>query len=81
MRELRTESELRPENIEAELPVRRSYARLRELSPEQAQRTIFITGGAFTDTSRKFLETTDNDRLEKPFDRGKLDAILARYVN
>jgi len=57
------------------------HERLRSLAPEQAERTIFITGGAFTDTSRKFLETTDNDRLEKPFDRSKLDAIVARYVN
>jgi PAS domain S-box-containing protein len=57
------------------------HERLRELAPEQAERTIFITGGAFTDTSRKFLETTANDRLEKPFDRGKLDAIVARYLN
>src|SRR5450432_1452425 len=55
--------------------------RLRELALDQAERTIFITGGAFTDASRKFLETTANDRLEKPFDQHKLRAIVARYVN
>jgi PAS domain S-box-containing protein len=57
------------------------HERLRELSLDQAQRTIFITGGAFTDASRKFLETTANDRLEKPFDQHKLRAIVARYLN
>jgi len=57
------------------------HERLRELALDQAERTIFITGGAFTETSRKFLETTANDRLEKPFDQHKLRAIVARYLN
>jgi len=57
------------------------HARLSELDAEQAERTIFITGGAFTDASRKFLETTANDRLEKPFDQHKLRALVARYLN
>jgi len=57
------------------------HQRLLELDRDQAGRTIFITGGAFTDASRKFLETTANDRLEKPFDQQKLRQIVARYVN
>ena len=57
------------------------HERLLELDREQAERTIFITGGAFTDASRKFLETTANDRLEKPFDQQKLRQIVARYLN
>jgi PAS domain S-box-containing protein len=57
------------------------HERLRVLALDQAERTIFITGGAFTDASRKFLETTANDRLEKPFDQHKLRAIVARYLN
>jgi PAS domain S-box-containing protein len=57
------------------------YERLSVLSLDQAERTIFITGGAFTDASRKFLETTANERLEKPFDQHKLRAIVARYLN
>ena len=57
------------------------HERLLGLDREQAERTIFITGGAFTDASRKFLETTANDRLEKPFDQHKLRQIVARYVN
>jgi len=57
------------------------HQRLSALDREQAERTIFITGGAFTDASRKFLETTANDRLEKPFDQQKLRQIIARYLN
>jgi CheY-like chemotaxis protein len=57
------------------------HERLLELAHDQAERTIFITGGAFTDASRKFLETTANDRLEKPFDQHKLRQIVARYLN
>ena len=57
------------------------HQRLLEVDSAQAARTIFITGGAFTDASRKFLETTANDRLEKPFDQLKLRQIVARYVN
>jgi len=57
------------------------HQRLLMLDRKQAERTIFITGGAFTDASRKFLETTANDRLEKPFDQQKLRQIIARYLN
>lgn len=57
------------------------HERLLDLDRAQAERTIFITGGAFTDASRKFLETTANDRLEKPFDQQKLRQIVARYLN
>ena len=57
------------------------HQRLLALDRKQAERTIFITGGAFTDASRKFLETTANDRLEKPFDQQKLRQIIARYLN
>jgi len=57
------------------------HQRLLSLDRKQAERTIFITGGAFTEASRKFLETTANDRLEKPFDQQKLRQIIARYLN
>src|SRR6478609_8772642 len=57
------------------------HQRLLSLDRKQAERTIFITGGAFTESSRKFLETTENDRLEKPFDQQKLHQIIARYLN
>jgi signal transduction histidine kinase len=35
---------------------------------EQASRMIFLTGGAFTNRARLFLDETPNLRIEKPFD-------------
>ena len=55
----------------------------RELSraaPEQANRMIFLTGGAFTDKARQFLSETVREYLEKPFDPVNLRAIVQRYL-
>lgn len=57
------------------------HAELKRLDPEQAERMIFITGGAFTAASRQFLETVANRRLDKPFTTAKvleLSRALAR---
>ncbi len=35
--------------------------------PGLARRFVFLTGGAFTEAARRFLERTDRPRLEKPF--------------
>ena len=37
------------------------------VAPEQADRMIFITGGAFTEKARAFLSETPKEHLEKPF--------------
>jgi CheY-like chemotaxis protein len=55
----------------------------RELSraaPEQANRMIFLTGGAFTEKARQFLSETVRECLEKPFDPVNLRAIVQRYL-
>jgi signal transduction histidine kinase/CheY-like chemotaxis protein len=44
------------------------YAEIVRLDPSQAQRIVFLTGGAFTPTARDFLSSTTNRRIEKPFD-------------
>jgi PAS domain S-box-containing protein len=44
------------------------YAEIVRLDPSQAQRIVFLTGGAFTPTARDFLSSTSNRRIEKPFD-------------
>jgi PAS domain S-box-containing protein len=41
------------------------------------RRIIFMTGGAFTDGARRFLEGVPNRWLEKPFDRAALERALA----
>jgi fructose-bisphosphate aldolase class 1 len=35
--------------------------------PEQASRFVFMSGGAFTEDARQFLEATTQPRLDKPF--------------
>jgi signal transduction histidine kinase/CheY-like chemotaxis protein len=41
------------------------------------RRMVFLTGGAFTEASRQFLERVPNPRFEKPIRADKIDAILA----
>jgi CheY-like chemotaxis protein/anti-sigma regulatory factor (Ser/Thr protein kinase) len=38
------------------------------LDPAQARRIVFLTGGAFTQSARDFIEGVPNRRIEKPFD-------------
>jgi CheY-like chemotaxis protein len=55
----------------------RFYEELSKLVPEQAQRVIFMTGGAFTEQSRAFLASTGLPCLEKPLEPHRLRALLA----
>ena len=49
--------------------------------PEQAQRIVFITGGAFTPAARSFVARTSNRVLEKPFDLQQLRAAVAEHLS
>jgi signal transduction histidine kinase len=49
------------------------YDELRKSAPGQAERMVFITGGAFTVRAREFLERVPNFRVSKPFD---VEALL-----
>jgi len=44
--------------------------------PELAQRFVFVTGGAFTERARKFVDEVGLPVIEKPFDLTKLPALL-----
>jgi signal transduction histidine kinase len=46
---------------------------LTKAAPAQAERMVFVTGGAFTTRAREFLARVPNPRLSKPFD---VDALL-----
>jgi CheY-like chemotaxis protein len=48
------------------------HAALSQLAPEQAEKIIFMTGGAFTNGAREFLDRVQNPRIEKPFDADQL---------
>jgi CheY-like chemotaxis protein len=56
------------------------HAELAAQMPEQAERMIFITGGAFTPRGREFLENVANPRIEKPFDTRDLLALVRGFV-
>lgn len=47
--------------------------------PHMAQRFIFMTGGAFTNRARTFLESVPNPKLEKPFDSKTLRRVVAGH--
>ena len=53
---------------------------LLHLAPEHARRMIFLTGGAFTPSAREFLNRVDNLRVDKPYDRRNLLALVDRAV-
>jgi CheY-like chemotaxis protein len=56
------------------------HRELSRVAPEQANRMIFLTGGAFTTKARHFLSETPKEHIEKPFDPANLRAIVRRYL-
>jgi CheY-like chemotaxis protein len=52
------------------------YGELRRVKPAQAERMVFLSGGAFTAAARDFLDDVPNQRLEKPFDARQLLALV-----
>jgi signal transduction histidine kinase len=53
------------------------HEELSRIAPDQAKRMIFLTGGAFTERGRLFLDHVPNVRLEKPFDVANILQIIA----
>ncbi|HET9553286.1 MAG TPA: ATP-binding protein [Anaeromyxobacteraceae bacterium] len=56
------------------------HARLAASDPAAAARMIFLTGGAFTDQAREFLERVPNARVEKPFEPVALREAVAATI-
>lgn len=52
------------------------YESLLRVAPEQAERLVFMTGGAFTPAARAFLDQVPNPRIEKPFSSQKLRLMV-----
>jgi signal transduction histidine kinase len=50
---------------------------LSRIAPDQAERMIFFTGGAFTDRAREFLKRVPNPRIDKPFEMANVLAVIA----
>src|SRR5262245_40677839 len=57
------------------------HTELLRIAPDQAERVIFLTGGAFTPDTQAFLETIGNPRLEKPFDPAALRALVSARMD
>jgi FixJ family two-component response regulator len=56
------------------------HDRLCQVAPALADRTVFLTGGAFTPGARDFLARIPNPRIEKPFEPDQLRALVARVL-
>jgi PAS domain S-box-containing protein len=56
------------------------YEALCASHPRLAESMVFLTGGAFTEEARAFLERVPNPRIEKPFEPEALRAVVARVV-
>ncbi len=54
----------------------RVYEELSASNPDLLDRFAFITGGAFTDSARDFLDGYGGLRLEKPFHVADVEALL-----
>jgi PAS domain S-box-containing protein len=57
------------------------HAELEAKDPPLARRMVFLTGGAFTDAGREFLERVENARVEKPFERAALREAVFRAMS
>ena len=56
------------------------HARLLEQAPDQADRMVFVTGGAFTVGAQEFLERLPTPWFEKPCDVAELRNAIAALI-
>lgn len=52
------------------------FEELQRTAPDHARRVVFLTGGAFTPATRRFLDEVKNLRIGKPFDGAELRALV-----
>jgi PAS domain S-box-containing protein len=57
------------------------YERVARRAPALATRFVFVTGGAFTDRARAFVEQVGAPVVEKPFELATLPAVLRQRAN
>jgi PAS domain S-box-containing protein len=56
------------------------FAEMGRMAPEQTERVIFVTGGAFTPRAREFLDRVPNARIEKPIDFQNLRVLVRNVI-
>ena len=52
------------------------YERIARSRPDIARRFVFVTGGAFTERARAFVDEVGAAGVEKPFDLARLPHLL-----
>ncbi len=52
------------------------YREVERIAPDQAERMVFVMGGATTETRREFMASVPNPILEKPFEVAKLREMI-----
>jgi two-component system cell cycle sensor histidine kinase/response regulator CckA len=56
------------------------YEHLHAERPALAKKLVFVTGGAFSPRAREFLDTVENETVEKPFDMARLRQLLRARI-
>jgi CheY-like chemotaxis protein len=56
------------------------YEAIVAIDPRQAERVVFLTGGAFTPGARDFMDRVPNRRIEKPFETQALRSLIRREI-
>jgi two-component system cell cycle sensor histidine kinase/response regulator CckA len=56
------------------------YDEVKRRFPEEADRVVFVSGGAFTPVANAFLDRVTNERLQKPFDPKVVRDLVQRFV-
>ena len=57
------------------------HRKLVVIAPDQAERMVFMTGGAFTENARQFLAQSTNPSIEKPFKAAKLRQTVRNLLH
>jgi signal transduction histidine kinase len=57
------------------------YAEVKKVAPAQAERMVFLTGGAFTPRAQAFVQEVSNPFVEKPFDVDRLLELIQRHID
>lgn len=51
-----------------------------KVAPDQVEKMVFMTGGAFTPAARAFFEHVANPTIEKPFDKAGLLSVIDAFL-
>ena len=57
------------------------YHRIAKHDPAAARLIVFMTGGAFTPRTKRFLDEIPNERIHKPFHPAALEDLVRRVAS